>query len=172
MESLTMFLILILISIITVIALLLAYVFWWFKPPIDRGNFAAIETHILQSLNRAMGHNLANAALVLIQNSEVTATHCLGIANIETQAPVTLDHTLHQLASVSKVVTAWGVMKLVEQGQLSLDEPVQNRLTRWQFPPSEYRDRVTVRHLLSHTAGLDDMFGYNGFLPDETPQTL
>jgi CubicO group peptidase (beta-lactamase class C family) len=95
-------------GILTVLAALLVYVFWWFKPPIVRGDFAAIESHLVQSLNRSIGHKLANAALVLLQNGEITAVHCLGIANVETQAPVTLDRTLHQLASVSKVVTAWG----------------------------------------------------------------
>jgi CubicO group peptidase (beta-lactamase class C family) len=83
-----------------------------------------------------------------------------------------LDQTLYQLASVSKLVTAWGVMKLVQDGRISLDEPVHPYLTRWQFPPSEYRKRVTVRHLLSHTAGLDDMFGYKGFLPGEPIQSI
>ena len=83
------------------------------------------------------------------------------------------DRTLYQVASVSKAVTAWGVMKLVEEGRLGLDEPVVRHLTRWRSPGSEaHRDNVTVRHLLSHTAGLDDGLGYRGFLPGETIQTL
>jgi len=64
-------------------------------------------------------------------------------------------------------------MKLVEEGRLSLDEPVLRHLKRWRFPGSEaYRGKVTVRHLLSHTAGLDDGLGYGGFLPGEAIQTL
>jgi CubicO group peptidase (beta-lactamase class C family) len=73
---------------------------------------------------------------------------------------------------VSKAVTAWGVMKLVEEGRIGLDEPVMRHLQRWRFPGSDaYRDRVTVRHLLSHTAGIDDGFGFSGFLPGEAVQT-
>ncbi len=64
-------------------------------------------------------------------------------------------------------------MRLVEEGRLGLDEPVMRHLKRWRFPGSEaYRDKVTVRHLLSHTAGLDDGLGYGGFLSGEAIQTL
>jgi len=83
------------------------------------------------------------------------------------------ERTLYQVASVSKLVTAWGVMKLVQDGRLGLDEPVLRYLKRWRFPGSPaFREKVTVRHLLSHTAGLDDGFGYGGFLPGEAIPTL
>jgi CubicO group peptidase (beta-lactamase class C family) len=63
-------------------------------------------------------------------------------------------------------------MRLVQEGRLGLDEPVLPHLGRWRFPGSEqHRDQVTARHLLSHTAGIDDGFGFRGFLPGETPQT-
>ncbi|MEQ8364950.1 MAG: serine hydrolase domain-containing protein [Cyclobacteriaceae bacterium] len=73
-------------------------------------------------------------------------------------------NTVFQVASLSKWVSAFGIMKLVENGQLDLDAPVSKYLTRWQLPPSEFNNEgVTVRRLLSHTAGLTDELGYSGF---------
>jgi CubicO group peptidase (beta-lactamase class C family) len=65
-------------------------------------------------------------------------------------------------ASVSKPVTAWGVLRLVEQGRIGLDEPVAGHLRRWCPPSSPFQaDGITVRRLLSHTAGLS-VHGYAG----------
>lgn len=81
--------------------------------------------------------------------------------------------TQFQVASLSKFVTAIGVMTLVEQGKIDLDAPVSRYLKRWSLPPSEFDlDGVTVRRLLSHTAGLTDGLGYGGFKPGETVQSL
>ncbi|GAB4215362.1 MAG: hypothetical protein OHK0012_15340 [Synechococcales cyanobacterium] len=154
------------------IAVVLAEALWLARPPVQTREFTAIENYLVQKLSHATNRELGSAALILVQNGESTATHQFGIADAATQAPVKLDQTLYQLASVSKLVTAWGVMKLVEDGRLDLDAPVSRYLTRWHFPESEYRDKVTARHLLSHTAGLDDLFGYAGFLPGEKIQTL
>jgi len=77
------------------------------------------------------------------------------------------------VASLSKWPTAIAVMTLVEQGKLDLDAPVSRYLTRWKLPPTEFdNDQVTVRRLLSHTAGLTDGLGYGGFKPGEPVQTL
>lgn len=73
-------------------------------------------------------------------------------------------NTVFQVASLSKWISAFGIMKLVEDGKLDLDAPVSKYLTRWQLPPSEFNsNEVTVRRLLSHTAGLTDGLGYSGF---------
>lgn len=73
-------------------------------------------------------------------------------------------NTIFQVSSLSKWISAWGIMKLVEEGKLDLDAPVSRYLTRWQLPPSEFNNEaVTVRRLLSHTAGLTDGLGYSGF---------
>jgi CubicO group peptidase (beta-lactamase class C family) len=157
---------------VSIIAALLMYHLWWFQPKVSRGRWEAIDAYLIKKLEAAIGKKLASVALILIQDGEIVASHCLGIANTKTQAPVKLDQTLYQLASVSKLVTAWGVMRLAQDGRLALDKPVYRYLTRWQFPPSAHRDQVTVRHLLSHTAGLNDMLGYNGFLPGEPIQSL
>ncbi|MEQ1586176.1 MAG: serine hydrolase domain-containing protein [Cyclobacteriaceae bacterium] len=72
-------------------------------------------------------------------------------------------NTIFQVSSLSKWISAVGIMKLVEEGKLDLDAPVSNYLQRWQLPPSEFNEEVTVRRLLSHTAGLTDGLGYSGF---------
>lgn len=61
-----------------------------------------------------------------------------------------------------QTMTAWGVKRLVKQGKLSLDTPIELYLKRWNFPDSEFNaKRVTVRRLLSHTAGLPSRY-YSG----------
>lgn len=108
-----------------------------------------------------------NLALVVIDNGRVEARHFHSIGR-----PVDAD-TLFQMASVSKWVTAWGIMTLVDAGRIELDAPVSSYLRRWRLPPSEYdNDLVTVRRLLSHTAGLTDGLGYCGFAPGEPLQPL
>lgn len=165
---------LILLWALAVIAVVLAEAFWLWNPAVARGDLAAIENHLVQTFNDALANKrLGSGALVLLQDGQIVAEHSFGVANAETQTPVKSDQTLFKLASVSKAVTACGVLKLVEDGKLGLDEPVMRHLKRWRFPGSEaYRDKVTVRHLLSHTAGLDDGLGYGGFLPGEAVQTL
>ena len=82
------------------------------------------------------------------------------------------ENTVFQAASISKAVSAWMVMKLVEQGRLQLDVPISAYLTRWRLPPSRFdSDKVTLRRILSHTAGLS-VSGYSGFMPGVRLQTL
>jgi CubicO group peptidase (beta-lactamase class C family) len=82
-------------------------------------------------------------------------------------------NTVFQVASLSKWVSAFGVMKLVEDGKLDLDAPVSQYLRRWQLPPGTFdNEQVTVRRLLSHTAGLTDGLGYSGFESGTAVQSL
>ena len=82
-------------------------------------------------------------------------------------------NTIFQVASLSKWVSAFGVMKLIEDEKLDLDAPVSTYLTRWKLPKSDFNnDEVTVRRLLSHTAGLTDGLGYSGFKDGEQPKTI
>ena len=165
---------LILLWTLAVLAVVFAEALWFPQPRVQRGDLASIENHLVQKLRAATaGKKLGSAALVLVQGGKIVAEHGFGVANSETQAPVKTDQTLFILGSVSKAVTAWGVMKLVEEGRLGLDEPVMRHLKRWRFPGSEaYREKVTVRHLLSHTAGIDDGFRAASFAPGEPLQTL
>ena len=75
--------------------------------------------------------------------------------------------TLFQAASISKAVAAVGVMALVERGVLDLDTDVNALLRSWRLPASDHTaDRpVTLRHLLSHTAGTT-VPGFPGYAAD------
>lgn len=157
---------------VTVIAIVVVEALWIARPAVPRGDLVTIENYLLQKLSQPGKPKLGSAALTLIQKGEVVAAHPFGIANAKKRTPVEIDRTLYQMASVSKMVTAWGIMKLVEDGTIALDKPANQYLKRWKFPVSRYSDRVTIRHLLSHTGGLDDLFGYAGFLPGESIQSL
>lgn len=76
-----------------------------------------------------------------------------GIIGVEDPREVTAD-TLFQLCSVTKPMTAAVTLGLVEDGLLGLDEPVATYLPELALTDSGTRDRLTLRHLLSHTSGL------------------
>lgn len=113
------------------------------------------------------GEQVGNLALVLVEDGRVAASHYASAG-----APVGPD-SVFQVASLSKWFTAVGVMALVQDGALDLDAPVARYLTRWSLPPGPHDPAgVTVRRLLSHTAGLDDGLGYQGFDAAEDVQSL
>jgi CubicO group peptidase (beta-lactamase class C family) len=104
-------------------------------------------------------------AVALVHQGQVAWAVGYGLADRGTGQPVRAA-TRFQAASLSKPVTAWGVLRLVEQGRIGLDEPVIGHLRRWRPPPSPFdADGITVRRLLSHTAGLS-VHGYVGQTAD------
>jgi len=110
---------------------------------------------------------VGNFAMTLIENGKISKSFFYSI-----DKPVN-ENTVFPVASISKWVTSFGVLKLVEQGKLDLDKPIDDYLTRWHLPESEFDNKkVTVRKLLSHTSGLIDDLGYDGFTPNETVQTI
>lgn len=107
-------------------------------------------------------NNVPGIAVAVIQNGKIISIQCIGYADWATKKPIT-PQTIFNIGSISKVVSAWGFMKLTENGLAELDEPINQSLTRWQLPKSQYDiSKVTLRRLLSHTAGLS-VHGYSGF---------
>src|SRR5262245_44360501 len=93
------------------------------------------------------------ASIALIQRGEVVWAKGYGFGDVAARRPVT-PQTVFNIGSISKTVAAWGVMRLVERKELALDEPALRRITRWHLPASEFdANGITVRRLLSHTAG-------------------
>jgi CubicO group peptidase (beta-lactamase class C family) len=123
-------------------------------------------------IERAMRqHNVPGASVAVLKNGEVAWARGYGMADSAQGLPVTPD-TVFDAASIAKPVTAWGIMKLVEDGLLDLDAPVEGYLTRWHLPPSEFdHDQVTIRRILSHTAGLSTD-GDTGVEPGEYVPTV
>ncbi len=137
---------------------------WGRKPLATQGDTAGF---LAAATAKLKAESKGNAAFILVEKGRP-----VGEAFLSKGAPVNRD-TQFQVASLSKWATAWGVMALVEQGRLDLDAPVSGYLTRWKLPPTEFdNDKVTVRRLLSHTAGLTDGLGYGGFEPGKPIQTL
>jgi CubicO group peptidase (beta-lactamase class C family) len=95
------------------------------------------------------------AQIAVIDDGAVAWSGNYGLANALQSRPVA-DSTLFNIGSVSKTVAAWGVLALVDaRADLELDAPVQQYLTRWRIPESEFDvNKVTFRRLLSHTSGL------------------
>ncbi|QXU50828.1 beta-lactamase family protein [Chryseobacterium sp. D764] len=122
----------------------------------------SLYTEIQQiGLEAARNNNVPGVAIAVIQNGKIVWTQCIGFADKENQKPVTTE-TIFNVGSVSKMVSAWGFMQLTEKGLVNLDDPVNDYLTRWKLPASQYDiSKVTLRRILSHTAGLS-VHGYGG----------
>jgi CubicO group peptidase (beta-lactamase class C family) len=140
-----------------------------FQPRTDYEGFKARLDQTLPVLMKK--YRIPGAALAVIRKGKADLVKGYGWADVKVKRAVDGD-TLFQVASNSKTVTVWGVMKLVETGKLELDAPVEKYLTRWKLPPSKYNNHgVTIRRILSHTAGLSQS-SYAGYPPESQLPTL
>ena len=95
----------------------------------------------------------SNGALAFGRNGRVEHVRCVGMADVEAVRPVT-PLTQFKLGSASKWLTSVAVLRLAEQGRLSLDAPITTYLPDFR---RDTGDRVLVRHLLSNTSGIPDL---------------
>ncbi len=109
---------------------------------------------------------VAGAVIVLIEDGAPSWTGAFGMADPAASLAMTTD-TLFRVESISKPVTAWGVMRLAETGRLDLDAPIGACLTRWHLP--EGVNQITPRMLLSHIAGVY-LGDYTARFPPEAPR--
>ena len=93
-------------------------------------------------------------ASVALTDGKTVIEAVYGVTSLRTQTPVT-PQTLFQVGSITKIYTATLVMALVDQGQIDLDAPVQTYLPWFAVSDAEVSAAVTVRQLLSHTAGFE-----------------
>ena len=124
----------------------------------------------LDALRRRCG--IPGLSVALLQQGEITLAEGLGVRRAGDEPIVDRD-TLFQAGSISKSVAALGALRLVEQRKLFLDGDVNQVLTTWKLPSSAFTSTkpVTLRRLLSHTAGLT-VHGFPGYAPDARMPTL
>ena len=125
-------------------------------------SYLELDDFVTQALE---GSDVASISLTVIEQGEIVHEASHGFNDYHTRE-ITEVNTIYQVGSVSKAVAAWGVMRLVDAGEIELDKPINEYLTRWQIKSDEYDiNEVTVRRVLSHSAGLSTP-SYAGFSPE------
>ena len=116
---------------------------------------------------------IPGVSVAVIRDFKIHWAKGYGVADAKTGQPVDTG-TAFQAASISKPVFAMAMVKLQQDGRLSLDADVNTILTSWKVPQSDFtrEQPVTLRSLASHTSGADDGFGFPGYAPNEPRPTL
>jgi CubicO group peptidase (beta-lactamase class C family) len=107
---------------------------------------AAIDSLVTSEMR---ARRIPGAAIAIVDDGKTVYKKAYGIANLETETPVTLN-SVFELASVTKQFTAAGIMLLVEEGKLTLDDSI----TKFFDQSPDIWKGLTIRQLLTHTAGL------------------
>ena len=137
----------------------------------EKTYFLEFTNEIDQTISRLFKNDGVIGAAVAFINGDTVRSFYYGYANIENKKRIK-PNTIFQVGSISKSVTATGVLKLVEEGKISLDKPVNGYLNNWKLQSSEFDpQKVTIRRLLNHTAGISVSW-YPGFHPDSVLPTL
>jgi len=114
----------------------------------DSGLASSVSEYVKAEMQR---QHIPGLSLLVAKAGKIVLVEGFGLANVELQVPAKPE-TIFQSGSVGKQFTATAVMMLVEEGKVSLDDPLSKY---FKDAPKAWND-VTVRELLSHTAGFGD----------------
>jgi len=130
-----------------------------------------IRQSLLFVPDRMAHYHVPGLSLACIRNGTVSWTQAFGAARVGGE-PVTPE-TLFQASSIGMPVTAVAVLRLVEQGKLNLDADVSQYLRSWKLATNKFTEqkKVTLRQLLSHTAGVT-FHAFGGYAAGKTVPTL
>lgn len=105
-------------------------------------------------------YGIPSAAIGVLHKGQLVE-FAVGVKNVETREPATTD-TVYQCGSMTKTWTALAFMQLVDEGKVDLDEPVRTYLPDFTAADPEVSAKVTPRHLLFHTNGIEEAYGDPG----------
>ncbi|GLZ00451.1 serine hydrolase domain-containing protein [Actinoplanes sp. NBRC 103695] len=105
-------------------------------------------------------YGIPSAQIGILRDGEITDL-AVGVADVTTGAPATTG-TIYQCGSMTKTWTTLAFLQFVDEGRVRLDEPVRTYLPGFRVADSDVGARVTARHLLCHTSGIEEDFGDPG----------
>ena len=130
------------------------------RPPAGPPEPALTETEAIDAVRtltaRLTAKGWFSGSLLIARGPDVLLTMAGGEANKSDHAPNRVD-TKFNLGSMNKMFTATAVARLVEQGKLSFDDPISKYVDET-WLPRDVTDKITVRHLITHTSGLGSYF--------------
>ena len=136
---------------------------WWMSPVAPEKD---IQAFVKSAKKQLQQEHIGDAAFILLKSNFVISEH-YDIAKNPVNA-----NTLFPMASMSKLFTAVGIHRLVDEQRLELDKAIAPELSRWHLPQSERAQSITIRQLLSHTSGLNDGLGFGDYHAQEKIPTL
>ena len=116
-----------------------------------------VLTTLKSRLTKAIAkHGVPGAAIAVLKSRKVYEA-AAGVLNVNTGVEATTD-SIFQIGSITKTFTGTLAMQLVDQRRIKLDEPVATYLPDFTVADREASKKVTIRHLLTHTSGIDGDF--------------
>lgn len=117
------------------------------RPALPASAAAAVDALMTREMQ---ARSIPGAVVAVVDDGAIVFERAYGLANLESDTPMTT-RSVFEIASLTKQFTAAAVMMLVEEGKLRLDDPLSQYVDG--TPPAW--QRITLRHLLTHTSGLD-----------------
>ena len=115
--------------------------------------YAELANHLSQIIERELADKgIPSLAIAITDDEQVLWAQAFGTSDAVAETPATVN-SIYRVGSVSKLFTDIAVMRLVEQGELDLDAPVNDYIPEFQ-PENSYGDPITLRQLMSHRSGL------------------
>ncbi len=140
-------------------------------PPPEDHSIRGFSLYLQRIIPRLLNDRIPGVQIAVIENGHIMSLMAFGLKDKGHHLPVD-NATAFQAASISKTITAWAVLTLVEEQKIDLDAPVWQYVHRWKPEKSQYNpERITVRSLLSHRSGLT-LTGFPGYAPGERIPSL
>ena len=137
----------------------------------DVTNPAVVEAFVDGVVKTTMkSSRSASGVVAVMQHGEIIFSKGYGFQDVEKRIPVDPKTTLFRPGSISKLFTWVAVMQQVERGSLDLDTDVNEYLNSFQVEDSWPGQPVTLRHIMTHTAGFED--GLLGYLIIDDPNRI
>ncbi|MBY3622915.1 beta-lactamase family protein [Acinetobacter sp. CUI P1] len=124
--------------------------------PANLDDSASLTTFVDSIMEKDMNRlQIPGAVISIVKDDKIILAKGYGSSNLEKAAPVDPTTSMFRIASTTKLFTWTAVMQLVEQGKIDLDTDINTYLKSVKIPAT-YPEPITMRHLMTHTAGFEE----------------